>query len=171
MKLLTTIRESLDSPYHWRNSFKTELQGVTDDETGEEHQEDRFSPVQIVRFTTGDGTPFIWYARQNRYSDGTWEIAFGVHTGDGLNDEHQLDIKKTGRGNAFRVFATVVDIINHFVQYDENYEIQRLTMQSEGANRTQLYLKRIVPKIEDFELEGTYPQGGDETEIHLLRTR
>jgi len=41
---------------------------------------------------------------------------------------------------------------------------------SKGDNRTNLYLKRLLPKIEDFQLSETSKEG-DETTVILNRTK
>jgi hypothetical protein len=161
------LRESLDNPYNWTGDFKTSIETQDWDDTGEEYDKDVLNPVQIIRFKTDGGIPYVWYARQNRYNDVYWEIAFGVETS---NDEDivKLNIDKTGTGNAFRIFTTVLDIINSFIEFDENYEVQYLTFTSVGDNRTRLYKKYLIPKIEGFEIEYEN-KSGDETEIHLMR--
>jgi hypothetical protein len=163
------IEESLDNPYRWKGNFETT--SVTDDwdDDGEEYPKDIFNPVQIIHFQTDDGIPYIWYAKQNIHNDQYWEIAFGVVKNKKENGGYETDIEKTGTGNAFRVFATVIEITNAFIDYDENYEISHLTFSSKGHNRTSLYKKYLVPRIEHFEISHEGSSGEDETEIHLQR--
>ena len=86
--------------------------------------------------------------------------------GDG---SFETNIEKTGKGNAFRIFATVIEITNYFVEYDgDNYEVQNLTISSKGNNRTSLYKKYLIPRIENFDISHEQ-QNGEETEIHLQR--
>ncbi len=162
------IHESLDNPYPWRDQFKTSEVVDDWDDSGEEYSKDRLDPVQIIHFKTDDGIPYIWYAKQHRYSDVHWEIAFGVVKRQKDDGGYETDIEKTGTGNAFRIFATVIEITNHFVEMDEDYEIQYLTFSSKGQNRTSLYKKYLVPRIENFEISHEQ-QSGDESEIHLQR--
>jgi hypothetical protein len=166
---LRQLLESLDTPYKHSHGFETEQIDFEDEETGQIYKKDVLKPVQIIKFKTDEGIPYIWYARQNRYDDTTWEIAFGVETG---KDEmgYKLDIELTGTGNAARIFATVINIINSFVEFDEdNFEIQRLTFSSKGEKRTKFYLNRLVPRIENFKLLDVQTNG-DETEVVLTRT-
>jgi len=168
-KQIFQIHESLDNPYPWKNTFKTEEVVDDWDDSGEEYAKDVLSPVQIIHFKTDEGVPYIWYAKQNRYDDKTWEIAFGLVKETKENGEYKTNIEKTGTGNAFRVFATVIEITNYFIEYDaDNYEVQNLTFSSKGNNRTSLYKKYLVPKIENFKISYEQ-QNGEETEIHLSR--
>jgi hypothetical protein len=164
------IRESLDNPYNWKNTFKTSEVIDDWDDSGEEYPKDVLDPVQIIHFKTDDGIPYIWYAKQNRYNDKYWEISFGVVKNQKDDGGYETDIGVTGTGNAFRIFATVIEITNYFVEYDgDNYEVQNLTFSSKGQNRTSLYKKYLVPRIENFEISHEQ-QNGDETEIQLQRT-
>lgn len=161
----------MDSPYNYRHTFKTELVDHEDEETGETYKKDVLSPVQLIRFTTDAGIPYLWYAKQSRYDGTVWNIAFGVDKGMDDREYHQLDIGMTGTGNAARIFATVIDIINSFIQWDDDYnEVQRLIFTSKGAKRTKFYLNQIVPRIENFKIENSRDIGGDETEIMMVRT-
>lgn len=171
IKLKSLVSETMTDAYKYKHTFKTELISKEDEETGEEYQQEVFSPVQIVKFKTDAGIPYIWYAKQNRYDDTMWEIAFGVDKGVNARGANELDINVTNTGDAFKIFATVIDITNSFIQQDENYEIQRLLVKSKGKNRTNLYLKRILPRIEYFEVDHVYSAGGDETEIILVKNQ
>lgn len=164
------LSESLDTPYRARCNFKTEE--VEDDEAEEEGaMKTVLQPVQMVTFTSDDGTKYLWYARQSRYDPTVWEIAFGTHLGVDIGGAELLDINLTGKHDALRVLSTVLTIINAFVEFDEDsYEIQHLTFSSKGDKRTKLYLSRIIPKIEHFALENVNDKGGGESEIALRRT-
>jgi hypothetical protein len=155
------LNESLDTPYWYKGSFSTETVEKEDDDTGETYTDEVLTPVQIVRFKTDAGIPYLWYARQSRYDDSVWEMAFGVETEKGIRGESKLDIELTNSGDAFRVFATVINIINQFIEFDENHEIRLLTFTSKGANRTKFYKKRLVPMIEDFELDELFKDMGE----------
>lgn len=164
------LSESFDNPYRYRNAFSTTPMEKTDDETGETYMDEVLTPVQIIRFRTDAGIPYLWYARQSRYDDSVWEIAFGVETGEDIRGETKLDIELTKGGDAFRVLATVINIINQFIEFDENREIRLLTFTSKGANRTKLYKKRLVPMIENFELDELFKDMGDgESQFILTR--
>jgi hypothetical protein len=165
------IFESLNDPYRWRGNIETEQ--VEDEDYYDEDNEqpiykDVMSPVQMFRFKTDDDIPYLLYFRQDRYSDVFWEVAFGVEKGKGVRGESLLDIGKTRTGNAFRIFSTVLEIINRVIEQDENYEIQYIKISSEGDNRTRLYRNHIIPRIEKFE-EDEVKKMGDETEIILKR--
>jgi len=163
------INEAFDNPYSWKNTFKTEDVTSDWDETGEEYSKNILSPVQIIHFQSDDGIPYIWYAKANRYDHKNWEIAFGVVKDIKPDGSYRTNIEKTGTGNAFRVFATVIEITNSFIETDEdNYDVQTLTVKSKGDNRTSLYKKYIIPRIENFQISNEN-RDGDETEIHLQR--
>lgn len=161
------LKESLDNPYKFNDTFKTE--NITDeDEDGNEYTKDIFKPVQIIHFKTDEGIPYVWFARQSRYDDNTWEIAFGINKGENIRGGTDLDIKLTRTGNAFRVFSTIIEIINRFVYLDENYEIRRLILTSDQPNRTDLYVKRLLPRIDNFKVTDVQKMDGED-QIQLER--
>ena len=169
LKDIFQIGESLDNPYRWKHSFKTEEVTEDWDDTGEEYSKNILEPVQIIHFQTDDGIPYIWYAKQDRYYNTYWEIAFGMVEDAKPDGSYKTNIEKTGSGNAFRVFATVIEITNSFIEYDEdNYEVRNLKIKSKGNNRTSLYKKYLIPRIENFVISDERREG-DETEIHLQR--
>jgi hypothetical protein len=162
--------ESLDNPYRSRGSFSTYEEEVEDEETGEIHVENKLSPVQIVHFKTDAGVPYVWYARQSRYDDTRWEIAFGEHeTTDPHNGALLLNTKTTGRGDAFRVFATVLEITNQFIEFDDNYEVRTLSFTAKGDNRSSLYAKRLAPRLDKFKITDVRTVDGEST-ITMSRT-
>lgn len=169
IKLKDLMFESLDSPYKYKHAFKTEEIDYDDEETGETYKKTVFSPVQIIKFKTDSGIDYLWYAKQNKYDDTIWNIAFGVETGVDYRGAHQLDIGVTGKGDAFRIFATVIDITNSFIEQDENNEILRIMFTAKGDNRSQLYIKRLAPLIQNFKIDGVHDDLG-ETEIMMIRT-
>ena len=160
--------ESLNNPYRYKNTFSYESIEKEDDD-GNIYMQEVFEPVQIIRFTTESGIPYLWYARQSRYDDIVWDIAFGVETGKDIRGNSELDITVTKTGDAFRVFATAIEILNKFIELDENYEIRLITFTSKGDNRTRLYAKRLIPMISNFELDLMSTEG-DETKFILSRT-
>lgn len=162
------IYESLADSYPYKGNFTYEKIEEEDEESGELYIKEVFSPTQIIRFKTDDNIEYIWYAKQSRHNNHYWTIAFGVYKG--LNDRgaHELNIELTkNTKNPLRVFATIISITNRFIELDENYEIQYLGMESIGDKRTKLYLNRIIPKIENFELD--YVQTGETSNITLKR--
>ena len=99
-----------------------------------------------------------------------WTIAFGISTGIDVRGSNKLDINLSNKGDAFRVLSTVINITNDFIQFDDDYnEIQRLMFTSEGDKRTALYLKRVVPRIENFKVDNV-SSSGSETTVILSRT-
>lgn len=165
------LNEVFDDYYKWSNGWKYEDIDVEDEETGEEYKKTVFSPVQIIRFKTDAGIPYVWYARQNRFSEDVWEIAFGVEKGLSLRGGVELDIEKTKTGDAFKVLSTVIQITNRFIEKDEEddlFSVNRIRFTSKSPNRTNLYLKRLVPRIEHFELEHVSHEG-IESDITLIR--
>jgi hypothetical protein len=171
IKLKALINESLDNPYKYSHSFKTEEVDYEDDETGETYKKDVLSPLQLIKFKTDKGIPYLWYAKRSRYNESVWTIAFGVvEKGNDEESQYSLNIGMTGTGNAGRIFSTVIDIINSFIEFDDdNYEIQRLIFTAKEKNREEFYIKRIVTRIEKFKLENVRDNIG-ETEITMVRT-
>jgi hypothetical protein len=170
MKYREFFVESLTDSYRYSAHFETGTIDHEDEDTGEVYKKDVLQPVQIVRFTGGDGTPYLWYARQDYHDNTLWTIAFGVVTGIDARGTNKLDIELTNKGDAFKILSTVIDITNDFVRFDgDNYEVQRLMFASEGNKRTALYLKRVVPRIEDFKVNDVNTMG-TETTVFLSRT-
>lgn len=170
IKLKKLIGEVIDDPYRYSSTFSYETITKQDDDTGDEYEVDVFSPVQIIRFKTDDGVEYLWYAKQSHYNENFWTIAFGVYKGTGYKGAHEIDIELIGNSkNVFRVFATVLDITNRFIEIDENNEIHYLSLESTGNKRTEFYLKHLVPRIEKFELETVQNNGMEESTITLVR--
>ena len=170
MKYRDFFNESLTDPYRYSANFKTESIDYEDEDTGEVYKKDVLKPVQIVRFTGSDGTPYIWYAKQDYHDNTLWTIAFGVSTGINARGANNLDIELTNKGDAFKILSTVIDITNDFVDFDDNnYEIQRMMFTSEGDKRTALYLKRVVPRIRNFRVDSVNKMGTEST-VMLVRT-
>ena len=164
------FNESLTDSYRYSANFKTESIDYEDEDTGEVYKKDVLKPVQIVRFTGSDGTPYIWYAKQDYHDNTLWTIAFGVSTGINARGANNLDIELTNKGDAFKILSTVIDITNDFVDFDDNnYEIQRMMFTSEGDKRTALYLKRVVPRIRNFRVDSVNKMGTEST-VMLVRT-
>ena len=161
--------ESLTDSYRYSANFKTEIIDYEDEDTGEVYKKDVLQPVQIVRFTGSDKTPYIWYARQDYHDNTLWTIAFGVSTGINARGANNLDIELTNKGDAFKILSTVIDITNDFIDFDDNYEVQRMMFTSEGDKRTVLYLKRVVPRIRNFKVDSV-DKAGTESTVILVRT-
>lgn len=168
--LKNLLNEVLDSPYKYKHSFATEEIDYEDEETGEIYKKNVLSPVQIIRFKTDSGINYMWYAKQNRYDNTAWDIAFGVHESVESDGTNKLNIGLTKTGDALRIFATVIDITNSFVEFDDDsHEILRIMFTAKEDNRANLYVKRFVPLIENFKLEDVRKFHG-ETQITLART-
>lgn len=166
---LKLVKEALEDSYRWKGNFESSNEPQTDDETGEVYMKDVLDPVQIIKFSTQDGREYIWYAKQSRYDETHWEIAFGevkMHSGKNFI----LDITKSGKGDAFKILATVINITNAFIEFDENIEVRTMHFSSKESNRTKLYLNRLVPRIENFKLESVEEMHG-ETIVTLARYR
>jgi hypothetical protein len=163
--------EVMDDPYRYRGTFKYEPIEVEDEETGTTYSKNIFTPTQLIKFKTDEGVEYLWYARKGRYDDTIWEIAFGTYQGQDARGTHNLDINLTkNTKNPYRVFATVISIINSFVELDEDYEIQRLHLDSQGDNRTKLYVKRLLPLIDNFKIEHIETDSMKKSSITLVRT-
>jgi len=170
MKYPDFFTESLSDSYRYIADFKTETIDYEDEDTGKVYKKDVLQPVQIVHFTGGDATPYLWYARQDYHDNTLWTIAFGVSTGINARGDNNLDIELTNKGDAFKILSTVIDITNDFIRFDDdNYEVQRLMFTSEGKKRTALYLKRVVPRIENFKVNDVNTMGTGST-VMLVRT-
>lgn len=164
------LSEALEAPYKYKHSFTTEEVDYEDEDTGETYKKDVLRPVQIVKFKTAHGIEYMWYARQNRYNNTTWDIAFGVHDDTDSRGEHKLNTGLTKTGDAFRVFATVIEITNSFVEFDgDNYEVLRMMVTAKEDHRANLYIKRFVPLIDNFKIESVERFHG-ETQITMVRT-
>ena len=161
--------ESLTDSYRYSANFKTESIDYEDEDTGEVYKKDVLKPVQIVRFTGSDDTPYIWYAKQDYHDNMLWTIAFGIFTGIDARGSNKLDINLSNKNDAFKVLSTVIDITNDFVDFDDNYEIQSMMFTSEGDKRTALYLKRVVPRIRNFRVDSVNKMGTEST-VMLVRT-
>ena len=170
MRYRDFFTESLTDSYPYSADFKTESIDYEDEDTGEVYKKDVLQPVQIVRFTGSDKTPYIWYVKQDRYDNMSWTIAFGISTGIDVRGSNKLDINLSNKGDAFRVLSTVIDITNDFIRFDDDtQEVHRLMFTSDGDKRTALYLKRVVPRIENFKVDSV-SSSGSETTVILSRT-
>jgi hypothetical protein len=169
MKYREFFVESLTDSYRYSAHFETGTIDHEDEDTGEVYKKDVLQPVQIVRFTGGDDTPYLWYARQDYHDNTLWTIAFGVVTGIDARGANKLDINLSNKNDAFKVLSTVIDITNDFIDFDDNYEVQRMMFTSEGDKRTVLYLKRVVPRIRNFKVDSV-DKAGTESTVILVRT-
>jgi hypothetical protein len=164
------LGEGLDTPYRWKNTFSTTTLTDDWDDIGEEYPMDRLDPVQIIHFQTQTGIPYIWYAKQSRYAPTSWEIAFGIVKKKDDDGRYATDIGITKTGNAFRVFATVIDITNAFIDFDDDYyQVRELIINSTGAGRTRLYKNYLADKISHFSLSSIRKIDDEETQIVLAR--
>lgn len=153
IKLNELLNESIDWPYKWRDAFKFETVEEEDEEGGVYNKE-VFRPTQIIRFKTEDGVEYMWYAHRDYHNDSFWTVAFGVYKSTDDRGVHKLDIELVGGiKNPMRVFATVLDIMNRFIELDEDNSIQYLQMESSGDKRSDLYLKRLLPRIEKMKVK------------------
>lgn len=129
------------------------------------------SRIQTVDFTSPDGIPYLWYAKQNKYDDTAWEIVFGAKTGKTFRGNDKIDIGKTGTGNQMRIFATVLDITDEFVEYFE-YEVRNLYFtadKDDGMSRQKLYKKILQHRMPDGFALGGAEDRGDEVHFTLNR--
>lgn len=170
MKYRDFFVESMSDSYRYSGTFETEVIDHDDEDTGETYKKDVLKPVQIIRFTGGDGTPYIWYARQDYHDNTLWTIAFGIFTGINARGGNDLDIQLSNKNDSLRVLSTVIDITNDFIDFDDDhYEVQRIMFESKGNKRTELYLKRVLPRIRNFKVDSVNTIG-DESTVILVRT-
>lgn len=165
--------ESFDSTLKISGKFQTAT--VEDTESNDNYIGEKtvLKSVQIIPFFDSAGNEFIWYARQSRYSDNHWEVAFGKVKSFAPLTGYQLDVNPVRTSEYFKILSTVVEICNRFVQFDSDHtdnSVHTVSFTSKGDNRTNLYLKRLLPKIEDFQLSETSKEG-DETTVILNRTK
>ena len=153
------INEVMDSGYSYKDTFETENVALSDDEG----IVNRFKPVQIIHFNA-ENIPYIWYAKQSNYDEHTWTIAFGVNIKKDERGKYTLDLELVGAKNPYKILGTVINITNRFIELDEFWEMYRLMFTPNGENRKNLYINRIVPRIEGFELEHV---SGDPTEYDV----
>ena len=144
------MQESLTDSYNFNSTFKRGENG-------------KFESEQIIDFVDDHGTPFAWKA--TRTMGILWSISFGVKLGGG-----KYDINQTNRGNAFKIFATVLAITNAFIDADQNNEVRMILFTSKEDNRTKFY-KRGLRRIKDFELSYEPSLLGGETEFVLQRKK
>lgn len=150
----SALNESLDDSYRYKGDWTYQTIEVDDEDTGETYKKEVFTPTQIIKFSTDEGVEYLWYARQSHQNENFWTIAFGTYQGRGYRGSHKLDINLTkNTKNPFRVFSTVIDLINRFIELDEECTIQYLQFDSEGDKRTKLYLNRLLPRIEHFAVD------------------
>lgn len=169
----TYLNESLDDSYKVKWNF-TYDQIEVDDEEGDSYFKEVFTPTQIIKFKTDEGVEYLWYARQSYQNENFWTIAFGTYQGQDERGTHKLDINLTkNTKNPFRVFSTVIDIINRFIELDEDQTVLYMQFDSEGDKRTQLYINRLLPRIEHFKVDHIEPhklKSGDiESTVTLKR--
>lgn len=161
------LLEALDQPYPYKNTFKTIERTDDWDGDGEEYSKDVLDNLQVVHFKSDDGTPYIWYAKQNIHNDHFWDIAFGLDKGRSEEGGYKLDIELTNRNDSLRVLATILAITNSFIEWDEEYEVRYLHFTSKGEKRTKFYLNVLVPRIQKFEID--HVEHGPEASITLIR--
>jgi hypothetical protein len=141
------IAESMEDAYRYKFNWNTY---ESEDDEGEIVY-DYIGSMQRAFFNTRNGDRMMWYARENTVqgSSGTWDIAFGIMDQNKDESEDQnIDIKKTGRGDAFGILATVAAITAEFVEvgYEEG-RVGYLRFHALEKNRANLYIKRLIPKV------------------------
>lgn len=165
-ELTRTINESFDNPYRYRGRWQEEeVERDEEDEDADAVQPgERVAALQTMKFTTDDGIEYMWYAKQSRYEPSAFEVAFGIVKGTDYKDATQLDIEKTGTGNQQRVFATVLLILNEFIEFFE-YDIQYISFTADktaGENRSNLYKKMLQRHMPDgFNLSDVREDSGE----------
>ena len=165
--------ESFNSSLKIEGKFQTETVEDTESNSNSIGEKTVLKSVQIIPFRDSKGDEYVWYARQSRYSDRHWEVAFGKVKSFSPLTGYQLDINPVKTNEYFKILSTVVEICNRFVQFDSDHtdnSVHTVYFTSKGDNRTNLYLKRLLPKIEDFQLSETSKEG-DETTVILNRTK
>lgn len=141
--------ESLDSPYNYNLSFNKV----------QENGKSMYVGIQKVSFITSLGKKYTWVADETVFR-GSWNIEF-------YDENERMDI--TGGGDAFKIFSTIVDITNKFIQNDDNGQIKMLIFSSKEPKRTKLYTNRLK-HIKGFELLYEPEDCGKYTQFVLKRT-
>jgi hypothetical protein len=93
-------------------------------------------------FSTGTHAYSVTFERCGQY----WEVGFSSD-----NHEWPLAIGITGSGNAFKVFATVIDTLRAFVAQQRNVT---LCFTADENSRQSLY-KKFISKITDPSLQSS----------------
>jgi len=141
------ITEAFDKPYEWgyADSFAKPMGGVADYQKGDfKGQKTRFKThdnreveVSIFEWDIVPPKPkFPVFQNQGR----VMEMHFAVETGDMMSG----DI--TGKGDAMRIFATVLDILTTYIKKNKPDIIRVMGAKSEDAeigSRLSLYKKLI----------------------------
>lgn len=147
--VIELVYESLENTYDTVGEFE-ETTGEYDPDLG--YAPEELDPMQQIRFTTDKGVEYLWYAKQSRYTDTDWTIAFGVVGETKPNGNISLDITTNNKGDAMRVFATVIEITNEFVEFGEE-RIQSINFEAKEENRRNLYVKRLAPRLDGFKVD------------------
>lgn len=119
MKFKNFLKESLDDPYKWVKTSGKKVIFYTDDENGRENNGDQVEVDFAERHFNGIDSIEIWFRR-------------------GTN------IKMTGQGDAFRILATIKDIIIKDKRFLKSQEIIFFASKEDEVSRTKLY--RIFAK-------------------------
>lgn len=171
MRAREFIIEAFDNPLAF-NAQWDEIDVPEDEIDDYDGQQTYPARIQTVDFVSPDGTPYMWYAKQNQHDDTAWEIVFGAKKGKNTRGNDQLDIGKTGTGHQMRIFATVLDITDEFVKYFE-YEVRNLYFtadKDDGMSRQKLYSRILKHRMPDnFEL-AEVNDDGNEVRFSLNRT-
>lgn len=144
--LVRRLLEHFDAPYRYEGRFRYGPDG-------------HLAPVQVIRFQSDDGARYAWQARQNPEDPTSWDVSFGTFHGVAPGGEPVVSTSLTKRGKPFRILATVLDIIRYFAD-DAGEDVRELTLDSEGEKRTALYLSRLAPLLDDFEVADVRTRAG-----------
>ena len=110
MKIYEIISESLNQPYPHKVVVQT-------------------NDTYKVRFTTSDGYGYFEAEDLENYKAG-WKVNFSI------NDTYQ----QTGTGDQYRIFATIMDIAEHWIS---EYQPEKITFSADKTNgsssRSKLY--------------------------------
>ena len=92
--------------------------------------------------TDADTTVYVEFSYDG---DGQWEVDFGrEETTQAWNRRDKaVSAKITGQGDAFRIYATLIDMIQDFVRHQD---FDALVFTAHETSRKDLY-KRILPKL------------------------
>jgi hypothetical protein len=158
MVTFTTLLESLRNPYPWRLSYSN---------TNE--YEASFMTAGMVSYVVHFD---LINSVLNKYS--VYELAFMIDQDDWADKVLAQKISTgpfgvAGTGDAFRVFATVIDILRAFIK---KYNPQRIEFNAEEASRAKLYdrlIKLVATEIpgyrgtssgRNYTIERSTPLGG-----------
>lgn len=100
-----------------------------------------------------------------------WDISFGIQ---GKNNHGEIDYYATGKGNAFKIFATGIDCLKKFIK--EHPKVEEITF---GGNLEETSRIKLYDRANFLKIPGWTYRGGAEThndfdsskKYHLIKNK